>query len=164
MELTEKQENMTDFDDDLFDDAQSTFPSKDDLRDRLCAIWTTGEHGQRKSEATGKPYDWVETIVLVLDGEPTDLVGPAPARVDKLQFSFTGATSRLMPRLKISKPMLGRVNSQPNKRKGFADSWSIAEPTEDDKVLAKGYAAQIKAISAEVEAMKSKADDDSAFD
>ena len=154
---------MTDHDDDFFDDAKSEFPSKEDLKDRLVAIFATGPVGQRKSEASGKPYDYVETVTVVLDDGPnhdmsTELVPSVDATgraqvLPGFQWSTTGVVSRVKPRVdteKALRPLIGRINSMPNKRKGFSDAWSIATPTEADKEIARRYRAQLDKVRADL--------------
>lgn len=193
VEATQKQEKkqkMTDTTEDLelFDDAQSTFASKADLKDRLVLVWVTGKNGKRKG-ANG-PYDWYETYTLVID-DPNgaadwnervydadketerDTLVPSvtkygPQLLENFQFSYGGMTARLRARVAGDKPksyvpMLGRVNSRPNKTKGMAASWSIAEPTEADRATARKYATRIREVSALVkEAVVGK--DEDAFD
>ena len=168
---------MTDTTEDLelFDDAKQEFPAKEDLKDRLVGIFVTGKHGQRKSAATGKMYDWYETITLVLDDGPdgtsfTDLVPSVAAkgeaiRLDNFQWSASGLASRLSARVtgdkpNTFKPLRGRINSQKNKQKGMADAWSIAEPTEEDKATSLKYADQVRKIMAELKAAQTTADED----
>jgi hypothetical protein len=164
----------------LFDEAKEEFPSKEDLKDRLVAIWVTGKQGERKSDIPGnKSYEWIETITLVLDDGPdgssfTDLVPAAPQRLDAFQLSFSGATARLKPRINLRgkdgqpsyKPMIGRVNSRKNKVKGMSDSWSIASPTpEEAAFVTANHADRLRAITAEVKAMREgTGSDDAAFD
>lgn len=163
---------MTD-DLELFDDAKTEFPAKEDLKDRLVAIWATGKTGERKSAATGKSYGWVETITLVLDDGPdgsssTELVPAAPQKLDNFQWSAAGLYSRLSQRVqggkpKTFKPMLGRINSRKNSVRGMADAWSISEPTDEDKAIAVKNADLLRKISAELQAAQ-QASDESAFD
>lgn len=172
---------------DLVDDAQEVFPAKEDLKDRLVAIWVTGKHGKRKGTgADAKPYDWYETVTLVLDDGPAwdgfklvdnekqEMLVPSvaedgPQRLDNFQFSQTGLTQRLSGRVHLSpvpprvngdpvvdkpktfKPLLGRINSRPNKNKGFNASWSIGKPTAEDHELVNKNAALIVSITAEME-------------
>ncbi len=156
---------------DFFDSATSEFPAKEDLKDRLVAIWNTGKTGLRKSEQPGgDPYPYVETITLVLDdgpngwsatrvdGDPQLVASVAengPQRLDDFQWSATGIYSRAHKRPVGGAPMCGRINSRKNKTKGFNDAWSIAELTEDDKVICRKYVDLFKKISAE---MQEKAD------
>lgn len=165
---------MTDTEDlELFDDAKTEFPAKEDLKDRLVAIWVTGKTGERKSPATGKTYGWVETITLVLDDGPngasiTDLVPNAPQTLDNFQWSAAGLYSRLSQRVqggkpKTFKPMVGRINSRKNAVKGMADAWSIAEPTDEDRAVARAHADLIRSISAKLQETQRSADDE-AFD
>ena len=175
---------MSDVTTDLYDEASEEFPGKEDLKDRLVAVWVTGNKGKR-ANADGKMYDWVETITFVLDdglegdkaearadGSP-NLVGSAPARLDKFQWSTSGMVSRLEPRITLKdpksgepvyRPMIGRINSQKNKIKGRSDSWSIAAPTDHDKAIADGFADQLRQITAEVKEMREGAENDAAFD
>jgi hypothetical protein len=169
--------------DEFFDSATSEFPAKEDLNGRLVAIWNTGKTGTRKSEANNDTYGYVETVTLVLDDGPDDWYAtnikrmaidgkgdPAvgaddclvpsvrlngPQRLDDFQWSATGIYSRASKRKVGDKPMIGRINSKKNAKKGFSDAWSIAEMTEDDKVTARKYLDVFREISAE---MQKKAD------
>ena len=155
-------------DEEFFDSATSEFPAKEDLKDRLVAIWNTGKHGTRKSDS-GTEYPYVETLTLVLDDGPTwsgtrpdgdpnlvpSVAESGPQRLDDFQWSATGIYSRASKRKVGDKPMIGRINSKKNAKKGFSDAWSIAEMTEDDKVTARKYVGLFREISAE---MQSKAD------
>jgi hypothetical protein len=160
---------MTDTTEDLelFDDAKEAFPAKEDLKDRLVLIWATGKTGQRKSETTGKAYDWAETVTMVIDdgpngwnpvrsdGEPSLVPAVAtdgPQVLDGFQWSAGGLVSRIKQRIGTDgkpstfKPFLGRINERKNKNKGMANSWSISEPTDADKVTARKFGVQIKAV------------------
>lgn len=168
--------------DEFFDSATSEFPAKEDLNFRLVAIWNTGKEGTRKSE-TGAVYPYVETVTLVLDDGPDDwyatnikrlaidgksdpTIGTddclvpsvrleGPQRLDDFQWSATGVYSRASKRKVGDKPLIGRINSKKNSKKGFSDAWSIAEMTEDDKAIARKYVGLFREISAE---MQNKAD------
>lgn len=176
------------------DDALEEFPGKEDLKDRLVAIWVTGKHGRRQGTGPGaKPYDWYETVTLVLDdgpnwdgfkivdGEKQEMLVPSvaengPQRLDNFQFSQGGMTKRLEQRVFVTAPgsingpavmdkprkpracYLGRINSRKNSQAGFNASWSISTPTEADHEIAKKYAAQIKAVAAEMEKLASDVD------
>lgn len=169
---------MTDTTEDLelFDDAKEEFASKDDLRNRLVLVWVTGKMGTRKSEASGKTYEWVEATTLVVDdgdnwtGKVMDSNSQAERdalvlsvaengpQLVELQYSFGGMVARLKQRIgpdgkpKNYKPMLGRINSRPNKTKGMAPSWSVAEPTPEDRATAMKYADRIREVSTQVKA------------
>src|SRR4051812_21959351 len=186
--IQEKNKHMTDTqnttaeDLELFDDAKEEFPGKEDLRDRLVAIWVTGKHGTRKSEANNTSYAWYETTTLVLDdgpawdgtkivdGEKRENLVPSvaqngPQRLEAFQWSTGGMVSRLQARVvgdqpKTFKPMLGRINSRPNSKKGFSASWSISEPTDEDRAKARASAALIRQISAELEKAGQPTDED----
>lgn len=160
--------------DEFFDSATSEFPAKEDLKDRLVAIWNTGKEGTRVSQATNKPYPYVETITLVLDdgpdgyqakradGDPNlvpSVAAEGPQRLDGFQWSASGLYARVSKRKVGDRPMIGRINSRKNAIKGMADAWSIAEMTEDDRVIARKHVGLFKEITAELQ----KAQDNEAF-
>lgn len=161
---------------DFFDDATETFPGKEDLKDRLVAVFAL-ENGKDKN-ADGDIYPTVKTITLVLDDGPNgtshetairdgevgeNRVGSAPAEVD-LRWSTSGMVSRLAPRVgKGFIPLLGRINSQANKVKGRSASWSISAPTDEDKVIARQHTPLLRAVAARLEAEAQKDSDAQAF-
>lgn len=168
--------------DEYYDDATEEFPAKEDLKDRLVAVWVTGKKGTRKSNVDQKVYPYVETVVLVLDDGPEytgkrpdgtpNLVGPAPARLDAFQWSTAGMVARLLPRIGkkdaegnvVYKPMVGRINSRKNRIKGMSDSWSIAAPTEDDKAAMRPFHEAMAGITAEMKDAAEGEADAQAFD
>jgi hypothetical protein len=159
--------NSTTPEDEFFDDAAETFPGKEDLKDRLVAVWATGR-GQDKN-ADGKTYPYVTGVTLVLDDGPDGwsptsvkdgetVPNLVPAVADEgpqeiaLRWSTSGMVSRLDPRVgKTTKPMIGRINSRPNKVKGRSASWSIATKTESDLATVLEHGSAIKAITARIE-------------
>lgn len=162
--------------DEFFDSATSEFPAKEDLKDRLVAIWYTGNHGTRVGKAPGaKPYGWAETVTLVLDdgpngwsetrqdGDPNLVPSVAengPQKLDKFQWSTGGVYSRVSKRPVGGKPMIGRINSRKNSVKGFNDAWSIAEMTDEDREIARKYVGLFREIAEDLD----KAQDSQAFD
>jgi hypothetical protein len=161
--------------DEFYDDVTETFPRKEDFEDRLVAVWVTGKHGTRLSEANNKPYGWVETITMALDdgqdgtkghGKASDgdefLVGPAPAYAEPFQWSAEGMYSRLYPRINLRnaegladyRPAIGRVNRRKNAKKGFNDSWSIGKPADSDRATIRQYADQIRAMTKHVQELR----------
>lgn len=172
----------------LFDDAKSDFPSKWDLKDRLVLVWVTGKSGSRKGE--NGSYDWVDTYTLVIDDGPewtgkvfdgdkqtnrdplvVSVADAGPQLLKNFQYSFAGMVARLKPRISADgkpetyKPLLGRINSRPNAKKGMAPPFSIADPTDADKAIARQYADNIREVTEAVKAAVSGASsDDSAFD
>jgi hypothetical protein len=179
---------MTDTTEDLelFDDAQATFANKLDLKDRLVLVWVTGKHGTEKG-ANG-PYEWYETFTLVLDDGPNwtgqvydaekevmrpvlvpSVAGEGPQLLERFRYSFGGMVARLALRVtgdkpKSFKPMLGRLNSRPNAVKGMAPSWSVAEPTEDDRQIAIKHADLIRQTSEKVRTLVNGGTDEDAFE
>jgi len=162
---------MTDHtDDDFFDDAKSEFPDKEDLKDRLVAIFAIGPVGQRKSEASGKAYDYVETVTVVLDNGPdgtshSELVPEVeglPVVLHGFQWSASGVVARTKPRVGTElalRPVVGRINSMPNRRKGFSDAWSIAEPTDDDRRIVRDFRVSLLKIRDDIVAARERKDD-----
>lgn len=116
---------------DLVDDAKEEFPAKEDLKDRLVAIWVTGKHGIRVGTAPGsKAYPWYETVTLVLDDGPNwtgmkivddeqrEMIVPSvaengPQRLDSFQFSQGGLTQRLAPRVQDAPGTNPKPNGNP---------------------------------------------------
>lgn len=165
--------------DEFYDEATEAFPGKEDLKDRLVAVWVL-DRGQDKN-TDGKFYPFVKTITLVLDdgpdgysptsvkdGETVPNLVPSVAEDGPqelaIRWSTSGMVARLDPRLgKTLKPMIGRINSRPNKVKGRSASWSIAAPTDEDKATARDLADAIKAITARVEAEANAKVDAEAF-
>lgn len=162
---------MTDHtDDDFFDDAKAEFPDKEDLNNRLVAIFAIGPCGERQSKSTGKPYPYAGTVTVVLDDGPdgqsfTELVGPVggvqPIALPDFQWSASGVYKRVKPRVGTElelRPMIGRINSKPNKTKGFTDSWSIAEPTDEDKALVRQFRVSLLKVRDDIIAAREAAD------
>ena len=189
--MTDTENPAVDEDLELFDAAKAEFASKYDLKDRLVLVWVTGKNGKRKG--TNSAYEWFETNTLVIDdpngatdwnGQVYDseketfrdtlvpsVVKNGPQLLEKFQFSYGGMTARLKTRVTADqkpatyKPVLGRINSRPNSQKGMAASWSIAEPTAADIETFRKYTAQVREISAKLQAEIEKANsDEAAFD
>ena len=163
---------MTDFaDDDFFDDAKSEFPAKEDLKDRLVAIFAVGPVGNRPSTADPrKSYPYVETVTVVLDNGPdgtshTALVPEVqdnPIALQGFQWSVAGVVARTKPRVGTElalRPVVGRINSMKNKKKGFSDAWSIAEPTDADKETVRKFRAQLLDVREQIIKARERADD-----
>lgn len=174
-----------DDDDDLFEAASETFPSKFDLKDRLVVIYPDGESGQRMGE-NGKPYTWYSTTTVVLDdgpngwqervvGEGGELVANlvpsvaenGPQVLEHFQWSAGGITARLASRLPDAKgkpgSQVGRINSRPNAKKGMAPSWSISTPTEEDMAIAREHREVCAAARRKITEAQVKAADNEAF-
>lgn len=168
------QTSTTPAEDEFFDSATSEFPAKEDLKDRLVAIWFTGKTGTRQSEGTGKPYPFAESVTLVLDDGPNgwnpvrwdgeanlvpSVAEDGPQTLTGFEWSAKGLHDRLVKRPVGGKPMCGRINSRKNKIKGFNDSWSIDELTESDRVTVRQYVHLFPEIANGLQ----KSQDDEAF-
>lgn len=171
----------------FYDDAANTFPSKLDLAPdgtyergkmgpgRLVAVWALKNGTGTKD---GKRYDYVETITLVLDDGPdgnyvSELVGPAPQRLNGFQHSTGGMVSRMKGRVdgknkagvKLKyRPMIGRVNTQPSGPNPALAAYSISPPTDADREIVNRYKDMIIDINKELEAKDAEASDAAAFD
>jgi len=172
--------------DEFYDEATDEFPGKEDFRNRLVAIWLTGKKGVREGE-NGKDYPWVETYTLALDDGPDGaelpankmvdgeekpwIIGAAPAMAENMQWSASGVYSRIAPKLNKHnedgsldcRPIIGRINSRPNAKKGLAPSWSLGAPTEADRATARKHKDLIQATSAKVKSEREAAADAEAF-
>lgn len=172
------QTSTTPAEDEFFDSATSEFAAKEDLKDRLVAIWNTGKTGTRKNDR-GESYPYVETVTLVLDDGPAawqatrfddqpnlvaSVAQEGPQRLDGFQWSALGIRSRAEKRPVGGKPMIGRINSKPNKTKGMSPPWNIAEMTEDDKVTAREHRDLLISITEELAKAAQKHSDDEAFE
>lgn len=173
--------------DDFYDDATVSFPSKADLAPdgtfargamgpgRLVAIWALANGTGMKD---GKPYRYVDSITLVLDDGPdgnytSDLVGPAPFRIDKMQHSTGGLVARLSTRVTAKnqqgvplkyRPMVGRINTQPSRANPDVAAYSISLPTDADRAIANRYKSLIIDINNELEAADAANEDAQAFE
>lgn len=120
------------------------------------------------------------------------LVGPAPAHAEGIQWSAAGVYSRVRPKLGKTmlaekkdehgkvvtdrsgqavmetvvdyRPVCGRINRRKNAKKGLADSWSLGKPTEEDRVILRAMADDIKKMTAKVKQDFEKSEDQAAFD
>ncbi len=172
--------------DEFYDDATTTFPSKEDLapdgsfdrgkmgNGRLVAIWAV-KNGTGKKD--GKPYDYVDSINLVLDDGPegnyfSEMVPAAPFEF-KMQHSTGGMVARLKGRVdgKNAKgvqlrfrPMIGRVNTQPSKANSTVAAYSIRPCTDDEREIVERYKAQIIDINNRLEAEDAEKADAAAFE
>jgi hypothetical protein len=124
---------------DIFDSATTTFIGPEDLDGRLI-LFIPREKGQAKGDS-GDMYDYVNGDMLVLDGEPADKIpGPFPFEVIGQRLSAAMIVSQLKPKIPAQKMTLGRVNSRPSKFKKGSPAYSLGDPTDADKALARKYA------------------------
>lgn len=173
---------VDDSDDGLFEAAKDTFPGKEDLKDRLVAIYPTGKTGERKGE-NGQPYPWYETTTVVLDDGPNgyqdtvyadgvqrenlvkSVAEHGPQVLRNFQWSASGLAARLAPIYDDPnvRSMVGRINMRPPAKKGMAPPWSIAKPTEQDMDTARKYTDVCRKAREEIRAARQKAADAEAF-
>jgi hypothetical protein len=172
--------NGTTPEDEFYDDALDVFPGKEDLKDRLVAVWALEKGTDTNKE--GKVYPIVQTVTMVLDDgpegwSPTSIRDEeaTPNRVPavaeeglqelNLRWSTEGMVSRLGPRVGHTwKPMIGRINSRKNSVKGRSPSWSISKPTDDDKAIVRQHATEIMAVSRRLEQEANQTIDTAVFD
>jgi hypothetical protein len=175
---------VADDEEDFYDDATAAFPSVGDLapdypnygEGRLIAVYARSL-GKRKG-TSGEMYPYVETITVALDDGPdgdqtTELVGPAPYRVDmrhstinlhaKLQGRVEGKHPKSERPLKYL-PLIGRVNTQASSQNKKVATYGLAPKTDDDLVILQRHKALLKAITAELEAADKAKDDADGFD
>lgn len=130
---------MTDQLDDIFDSATTTFIGPEDLDGRLI-LFIPREKGQAKGD-NGDLYDYISGDMLVLDGQPAEKIpGPFPFEVIGQRLSAGMIVSQLKPKLAAQKMTLGRVNSRPSKYNKKVPAYSLGDPTDADKALARKYA------------------------
>jgi len=127
---------------DEFDDAKSAYITMDDLDGRLALIWPTGIR-ENMPGANGKPYDAVEAQYVILDGDTAELIPAIPCKVDDGLFSAGAVVNKLKPRVKAKnpRPLLGRFDSRPSQQNKKVLAYGIAEPTDEDKAVARQYLA-----------------------
>jgi hypothetical protein len=171
-----------DDDEGLFEAAKDTFPGKEDLKDRLVAIYPTGKTGERVGE-NGKPYPWYETTTVVLDdgpdgwqptviadGQPRENLVPSvedngPQVLKNFQWSASGLAARLAPIFDDPKvrSVVGRINMRPPSKKGMAPPWGIAKPTEEEMDVARQYADVCRRARLEIREHRQKDADEAVF-
>jgi hypothetical protein len=129
------------FDDDEFDTASEAFVKTEHLLGRLLLV-TPISTGERKSTMRGQEgtvYEYVESTVIVLDGDVTDLIDKVPAVLDGFQFSGATLNGQLKPKIRGGKRVLGRLGQKKSETKGFGPAWVLTQPTDEDKVLARTW-------------------------
>lgn len=140
---------------DPFSTAREAFVKMDHVEGRLLLI-TVNESGERESTLPGakqgETYTYIETDTVVLDGEIDEMIDEVPMELDGFQFSGEAITGQLLPVLKKKQAgtgtgmVLNRLGKKPNKFK--TKTWVLLEPTEDDKVKARKYLADVAARKA----------------
>lgn len=129
---------------DPFSSARDAFIKQEHILGRLLLITPTSS-GTRKSTLPGqtdKEYTYIVTDTVVLDGDVDEMVDEIPLLLEDFQFSGQAITAQLQPALRKKGMVLGRLGQKPSQTKGFGDAWVLAEPTEQDKVIARQYLAE----------------------
>jgi hypothetical protein len=134
--------------DDTFDLAGgAAFVKMEDLLGRLLLIKPTSI-GERESTIQGaKPgdtYEYVECDVVVLDGEPTELIESVPTVLEAFQFSGAVVVSSLKPKLRNGKRLLGRLGQHKAKQFKTSMGWHFDPPSDVDQALARSYLASTR--------------------
>lgn len=172
---------VDDDDDGLFEPAKDQFAGKEDLKDRLVAVYPNGETGQDLG-ANGKPFSWYMTTTVVLDdgpdgwqaqvqgqdGEMRDNLVPSveengPQVLRNFRWSTDGMVARIKPIHDDPKvrSIVGRINRRPSTKKGHNPAWSIAKPTDADMTTARQHADVCRAERQAIrDARQAKADAD----
>jgi len=134
---------MNDFDDpfagadesDEFATPGTGFVDIHELKDRLCIfVPLRAEIGTSKQD--GKDYTRIVTDVIVLDGEPTDLMPSIPHLVPEFFVSSKLMVGQLRRLVGKGKPMLGRINGKPSSFNKQVLAYGIGDPEESDKAAA----------------------------
>lgn len=122
----------------------ASFVKMDDLLGRLLLVKPISV-GERESTLPGaKPgqtYEYVECDVVVLDGEPTDLIDEIPAVLDAFQFSGAVVVGALKPKIRKGARLLGRLGQHRAAQFKTSMGWHFDVPTEADQALARKYLA-----------------------
>ena len=140
---------------DPFSTAREAFIKMDHVEGRLLLIQVR-ESGERESTLPGAKqgdtYTFVETDTVVLDGEIDEMIDQVPMELDGFQFSGEAITGQLLPALKKMQKgdgtglLLNRLGTKGNKWK--TKTWVLQEPSEEDKVVARKYLADVQARKA----------------
>ena len=136
---------------DPFSSARDAFIKQEHVNGRLLLITPTSS-GTRQSTLPGqtdREYTYIVTDTVVLDGEIDDMVDKVPLLLEDFQFSGQAITAQLQPALRKKGTVLGRLGQKPSQTKGFGPAWVLAEPTDEDKVIARKYLADEEKRKAE---------------
>jgi len=137
---TEQEHDMTD----PFSDARSGFVKLEDMLGRLVLVAPKSVE-QRQSTlpgANGKTYDSIVADVVVLDGEPNEVIEEVPLTVEGAFISGAVIVNQLRAKVKTQGLVLGRLGQQPSRTKSFGPAWVLNPPTDTDKNIARGPAQQ----------------------
>jgi len=128
---------------DPFSSARDAFIKQEHVTGRLLLIspLSSGERESNLPGSQGKTYTYIETDTVVLDGPVDDMVDEVPMQLEGFQYSGQAITAQLMPAVRKSTMILGRLGQKPSATKGFGDAWVLLEPTDADKAAARKYLA-----------------------
>jgi hypothetical protein len=140
---------------DPFSTAREAFVKMDHVKGRLLLIQVLGS-GERQSTLPkakdGETYTFIETDTVVLDGDIDEMIDEVPMELDGFQFSGEAITGQLLPALKKMQAgtgnglVLNRLGTKGNSWN--TQTWVLQEPTDEDKVLARKYLADVAARKA----------------
>jgi hypothetical protein len=128
---------------DPFSSARDAFIKQEHVKDRLLLIspLSSGERESTLPKQQDQTYTYIVTDTAVLDGAVDDMIDEVPMVLEGFQYSGQAITAQLLPAVRKSTMVLGRLGKKPSATKGFGDAWVLLEPTEEDKAVARKYLA-----------------------
>jgi len=126
--------------------ARSAFMKLDNVLGRLLLVEpiSRGERESTMPGQSGKIYAYIESDVVVLDGDINEDFEELPSVLDNFQISGQAIVGQLEGALKKGRKVLGRLGQKPSATKGFGKAWVLEDPTEADIAVAKAYLAKVR--------------------
>jgi len=105
---------------DPFSSARDAFIKQEHVMGRLLLIspLSSGERESNLPGSQGKTYTYIETDTVVLDGPVDDMVDEVPMQLEGFQYSGQAITAQLMPAVRKSTMILGRLGQKPARPRG----------------------------------------------
>lgn len=142
---------------DAFDDATGAdFVRISDVDGRAMVVWATERKDAKGND--GKPYEYVQAEVIVLDGEDSEKF--AVGELIDMRFSTPSIVTQLKKNLINGRPRLGRVSSMKSK---FQTRAYALDPVEGDDPCRSKLAQALKTREAAHVAAASSAVDEDPF-
>lgn len=111
-----------------------------ELKGRLLLVYPTKFEKDRPSTVAKSGFqDRITADVVVLDGERFPDEEEIPYSIPDMYFSQSRLVNQLKRQLRTGKPLLGRLSKLEAKQPGQYDAWTFAEPSDEDKVLARKW-------------------------